>query len=560
MIKPAPDSSMPARTCASWRGSRVSTGSPADGSDGFALVAVLLALALLGVLGSTLLGDAGTDLIVAENVAAKRQSFYAAEAGLELAISEFELDRNWVSAIAQVNGALKSSFPPSVFIHKREVKLRHDQGKLVQDWYELIPLTQLANGATTKVDVMMAPLQPQTGRLTIQLRALGTAVDNIRATTLLEGELAIVLGTAATITETPWDNIIFADIGHTGGRINGHARIHGSVHVVGDPSQPEVSTIEFGGSAAMLNNYSGLLPTTVAKLPPLEKVLHNGEMVETLGATLKLKDATVTMDGKSSLGMADAPGAPYVKETLDLVQAEFDFTKSTDGTTPHIFADSHEAYDSSLVFPRLDGAAADQQWASHRAFLNGSSLAISQTSLGSKAFSYSDGKGNSISYGKVNNKWTLDIKGIVKVPPGFSVGTGGDVWYTGTGTIYSTGNVALGSNVRPLNNYLGKNSKDGNLGIIADGNISTSGTKAVEVFAAVYATGELRILKQSTLIGASVAGSFDMGANPPNAVHVPSLAKQLPPGMPGAPIDTGGGNANGVKVATLKRDGWSEIL
>lgn len=75
----------------------------------------------------------------------------------------------------------------------------------------------------------------------------------------------------------------------------------------------------------------------------------------------------------------------------------------------------------------------------------------------------------------------------------------------------------------------------GNLGLIAEDDVSMARTAQMSLMGAVYAQGTIEVSKQTSIGGALVSNYFDMGNNVPAIFHVPDLPENLPPGMPGGP-------------------------
>jgi len=332
-----------------------------------------------------------------------------------------------------------------------------------------------------------------------------------------------------------WDNAIFAGQGAAGNLINGNVAIRGSVHIVGDPNNPP--TVSFSGTADIRNNYAAAAAEfgaiDAAKLPALPPVEFNGETVESLSATVRLEHGTITMDGTSDIGEADAPGNGY-KETVDAIRAD-----GTVGPDGQVHADDWGDYDATGVeFPTLDDPYVDRSngsyWNTHREFLETNSLLIPEVEISADvdAFSYTDGT-NSISWDPITGN--LDIAGIVRVNRDLRFGKGHgranylDVHYAGTGTIYVPNDLEIDAAVVPAGNYL----TDGNLGLIAGERVEIDKLSNINVIAAIYAQDAVKISKQTAIGGAVVSNYFDLGTNVPSIYQVPGLSTQLPPGMPG---------------------------
>lgn len=105
------------------------------------------------------------------------------------------------------------------------------------------------------------------------------------------------------------------------------------------------------------------------------------------------------------------------------------------------------------------------------------------------------------------------------------------ILYDGRGTLVSANNINLSTHV--LSN--GMFPADDVMGFIAakDINIGTgSGDSHLNLMGAFYAQDKITNAKQNQIAGAMVSNYFSIN-NVPDLFHVPALADNLPPGMPG---------------------------
>jgi hypothetical protein len=339
---------------------------------------------------------------------------------------------------------------------------------------------------------------------------------------------------------TVWDNAVFGGAGQGGNAINGNVQVRGSMHVIGQPGD----VVNSNGSAYVMNSYSDLLVEYGAegsKLPPLPLVTYNGELVETLDAEVRVKQGTINLGGQAQWGLADASGNGY-KETIDGFYN--DGTLNVTSGDAGVNADENGGYDAAGIgFPTLDDpyydASTGTLYAQHRSYLAANSLILplNDISVDTPAFNLSDGMGNSAQWNPVTGE--LAISGIVSVVGDLSIAKKNyPVSYTGTGTIYASGDVHVRSDLLPTGDYLDtSNPGVNNLGVIADNNMylaAGAGESEIKVMAALYAEGLTTINKQTRVAGAVVAQGFDLGNQVPRVWQVPRLGTNLPPGMPGA--------------------------
>lgn len=176
-----------------------------------------------------------------------------------------------------------------------------------------------------------------------------------------------------------WNNAVFAGAGHVDGAIQGNCSIHGSVHILGDhiPAGGEaIVVLDMMGASLIHNNYEpvpGQVPSArlLASVPPLPKTIFNGEEVETLNSTLRVKRGLVSLNSSSEIGSEDEPGND-VKETMDGVFNEEGWTgqRVVDdggrGDPTVVYSDNgwDEGYDlgNTVPFPALDD---DWRWPAH---------------------------------------------------------------------------------------------------------------------------------------------------------------------------------------------------
>ena len=124
----------------------------------------------------------------------------------------------------------------------------------------------------------------------------------------------------------------------------------------------------------------------------------------------------------------------------------------------------------------------------------------------------------------------LSISGIIKVS---SLIISDDITYEGTGTIYVTGDVLIDGNVLP--SAPGSYPTTNVLGVIAGGNTTLGDDSSqLKLTGAYYCAGTVTSSKQTELAGTMVCQNFSITAQVPKIWQVPSLALNLPPGMPGA--------------------------
>lgn len=334
-----------------------------------------------------------------------------------------------------------------------------------------------------------------------------------------------------------WNNAIFAGAGTSGAMINGNVDIRGSVHILGDGLGPFDYAMDMGGSGMVGNNYDGMSSDLLNRIPPCPTAIFNGETIELLEASVRIKNGLVGLSGTGVLGKPDSSGDSY-KETLEGVYVTDGYGGNqgagnvySDNGTEHMY-DLGDAIEFPSLFKPYGG------YATYMDYLKDNALVITDPAqLNELAniqpnsnFTYTDsgGKGSISMDGSGN----LAIDGIVYIDNGGNLGmkwTGksSTINYTGRGSIVVTGDVEMKVNLYTS----GNNSFPNNIIGIMTPNSITFDSSQKEVMGAFYAEGEINCTKQTEVIGTFVSNFFNMGNQVPSIYQVPALADNLPPGM-----------------------------
>lgn len=512
----------------------------AHSEQGIGLVAVLLVLAVISAVASTMIAGNMAELQVSNNFSHKSVAFYAADSGLDATIRDLRTDTAWIAQlVSPTTYQAISPVPSGLSVNGNPVTL------VSGTTYSLGSTTTLGDGTYTRLVTLPPVVNIIAGDGTITFPVTSTGAGGLidPGSQRVRGDVEIEVRGYGV-----WDNAIFAAEGQAGNYINGNVAVRGSVHIIGDPDNPP--TITFGGTADIRNNYADA-PTAFGadfwKLPTLTPVDFNGESVQSLEAVFRLANGTADFTGSADVGMPDTTGNT-LKETMDAIR-----TNGTVGPANEVHSDAWESYDAdSITFPSLDDPATDPltgiSYPSHRDYLDAVSLtvAIPEISIDIADFSYSSG-GNSISWDRDAGR--LTISGIVKVNGNIRLGrdhgqssTRG-FSYAGTGTLYATGDIEIDGAVTPVGAYLDQD----NMGFISGTRILIDRTAQINVFGALFSEGTIRVTKQTDVAGAMVTRYFDLGNNVPAVFQVPALATNLPPGMPGSgrfPVIAGARVAN----------------
>jgi hypothetical protein len=462
---------------------------------GTALLVALLVMLMLTLVFVAAITTSVTDMDIAENQKERTSAFYIAEAGLQLGI-----------------GVLRDNF---------------DQ--LDNDTLEsLINATPSLGDGGFNVDVSGTyPFKTLTSD--------GSSRD---------GESVVqVVVQRRKVPLSIWDNIVFAGSGQNGKLINGNVNLHGSIHILGDSLTSSDTAMEISGNAHQFNNYSGINAALSSRIPPLDTTTFNGEVVSTLNAELRVKQGQVNISGSASTGFPDVPGgSPQIKETLDGCYVPDGFGGDLAESGVHSDNGTTEDYDlgDALELPNLNDSYTDPStgiwYSTYMNYLQSNALVISgnltlQPGVGLAPISNGFG---SISMDINGN---LQISGIVYVTGNISIdaGSGGmrhtPVIYDGSGTLVSEQDISISTHVLSQNTF----PTNDVLGFITPDDLEIGcgpGDAHLDIMGVFFAQNQITNRKQNQLAGAMVSDYFDI-FNVPDLFHVPSVADNLPPGMPG---------------------------
>lgn len=467
-------------------------------NDGTALLVALMVMLMLTLIFVAVITTSVTDIDIAKNQKERTSAFYTAEAGLELALRVLKDNIDQLN-----NDTLKS----------------------------LINATPSLGEGSFNVDV--AGTSPYKTITSDGLCRDGHAVVEVMVRRR-RNPLCI------------WDNIVFAGTGQAGKIVNGNVSIHGSVHLLGDDLTDEPIAFDLSGNAHQFNNYSGMNAALASRVPPLDTITFNGEVVQSLDAELRVKNGEVDVSGFASIGFPDVvEGSPQVKETLDgcYVTDGYGGNKGESG----VYSDNGttEGYDlgDELSLPDLSDSYTDPNsgitYPTYMNYLQSNALVIGgdlTLKPGQELPAISNGFGSIY----MDASGNLQIDGIVYVTGNVNIesGSGGmkstPVIFDGRGTLVSEQDISVSTHVLSQGTF----PTDDVLGFIAadDVEIGTgSGDSHLDIMGAFFAQDQISNAKQNQLAGAMVSNYFDI-KNVPDLFHIPSIVENLPPGMPGGGV------------------------
>lgn len=397
----------------------------------------------------------------------------------------------------------------------------------------------------------------------------GTAIAQRRIETIVRGDNVNV-----------WQNAIFAGGGQAGNVINGNVSIHGSVHILGDNlagGGVALEAVDLSGTSLIHNNYDGLSLDLASRVPALPTELYLGEVVESLGAKLRVKNGLVGMSGNSEVGQVQVAGNIF-KETMDGVYVNDGWTGTdidANGDPQSVYSDNgwDEAYDlsSSVPFPdysddggkpflteryleafRYNGTPINGGGgpSPHEVFIGDMTLTSGGDSFYWNATTMSNGDqivGGIPGDGSMPLKTDLDpndfyiwfdattntlvTNGRVAVDGNISLDSGSGALnqifnYEGKGTLLaydsagsgSVGDITVNANLKTTD--LGTTNL---IGLMAGNDMSIGNTAQIEIMGGFYTQGEIYVDRQTTIMGTIVGSAFNMGVNVPSIFQVPAV-------------------------------------
>jgi hypothetical protein len=357
-----------------------------------------------------------------------------------------------------------------------------------------------------------------------------------------------------------WDNAIFAGTGQAGNLINGNVSIHGSVHLLGTDlgaGGVAIAALDLSGTSMIHNNYEGITADLAGRVPALPQTNFDGELVDTLEASLRVQNGLVGMSGNSEVGEPQQLGNAY-KETMDGVFVNDGWTGNDmdgNGDPQSVFSDNgwDESYDMGayVPFPTFD----DDNGRDHLAYYQENVIPLPgdmSIESGGDNYYYNATTGELVEAGTpgdgsmplkadldpdANYIWydgankTMVINGRVPVDGNIEILAGSGaanklIDYEGQGTLLAFdaddsgdgGDVTLDTSLKttsfPNTNLIG---------IMAENDYYLGASSQIEIMGGFYAQEGISVDKQTTIMGTIVGDYFNMGTNVPDIYQVPEL-------------------------------------
>ncbi len=493
---------------------------------GVFLVTALIFMTILLLLGSTAVMVTTTDIKIGGNYKISSQAFYIAEAGLARAAAEAinDLDDD-----QDVGNTSFSALFGTITITPDSTAFYTPPGFESFSFGSGSYAIQFKNIGTS----------PNFSSTTLWVRSTGTGVNSSSA----------ILGKYLSAENiSAWNNALFAGGGGGSAPMTGNVDMAGSIHLLGND---QLGNALPSTDIVFSNQSVDLLNTNEDMDSDLADAIDGGTSSD-LSAKFRVKNGRVDMNtGSGKIGTSSSPfKGIYVTSGTDSggdgVNDDI-IGGDNDAAGQNIYANkgasSAKEYDlegHDITMPTIDTASldassldltGDNEKTIHNVGLDAGDLTLTGKYKVGPTWYYPDIHqavgGNFIIFDSITN--VLTINGIVKVS---SLIISDDITYSGQGTIYVTGNTLIDGDVLPdiASSYPTTNV----LGVITAGDM-TLGSSATQLIltGAYYTAGTATCSKQTELAGTIVSQEFDFTAQVPKIWQVPSLATNLPPGMPG---------------------------
>lgn len=363
-----------------------------------------------------------------------------------------------------------------------------------------------------------------------------------------------------------WQNAIFAGAGQAGLLINGNVSIHGSVHLLGDnlgAGGVALAAMDLSGTSLIHNNYEGLSADARARIPGLPTTDFDGDIgIDTLNATLRVKNGLVGMSGNSEVGEQHMAGNSF-KETMDGVYVTDGWTGTSvdaDGNPDNVFSDNgwDNEYDlgDMVAFPKYDNDGERNHLDYYLEVDTDVSVGFQQVYTGDMT----------IQSGGDSYYWnaTTGVEVVNEAPGDEGMPLQADlnpdeyyVWFDGdTNTMVVNGRIAVdgdisflsGSGQNKIINYEGKGTllafegpgggggnveisvslmadvfPDNLIGVMAENAMDLGVSAQIEIMGAFYSEDTVNVDRQTNIIGTIVGQYFNMGSQVPSIYQVPAF-------------------------------------
>ncbi len=358
----------------------------------------------------------------------------------------------------------------------------------------------------------------------------------IKSTGIFEGVPQTIQVYGCLERHSIWDNAVYAGSGQHGGVINGNVSVMGSVHILGSSLAPVDYAIDLSGVATLAgNNYTAMPADLRFRIPALDSIVYNGENIETLHSTLRVKRGQVNLGGTGQVGETNVIGNIY-KETADAAFVNDGFVEHSGPSNVH--ADEMGGYDlgDMLSFPEIGSDGDPESYASYfrsHAYVVSDPVALAELSsiTPESIFAYGDSQGMIAMDGDGH----MTVSGCVYIEGDLNLKTNPSgleqITYEGSASILVKNDVSV--NVGLVTPNASESFPDNILGVMTPGSIRMGETSQKDIMGLFYAENNIRLKKQTNIIGTLVSNYFDLSHQVPSVFQVPDTVDNLPPRLIG---------------------------
>lgn len=540
---------------------------------GSALLLALIVIVMFTLLLVAAITTSVTDMDISKNIKEKTSSFYLAEAGLEYGMGVLKnnpnmLDNDSLEMLINTNPNLGNG------IYSVDVT-----GTVP---YKTLTSTGNSSEGETQVQVVVKRTKnPYNIWNNIVFAGVGQAGKAIAGNVRFHGSVHI-LGDGEPFTDSngngKWDPAdTYTDLNGDGNWDPGEPLLNDwEGDGVWDDAEPFLDVngtgtydgelivvdlaYDIAGTAGIFNNYTGIPSELSTRIPHLDTTTFNGEVVSYLEAKFRVKHGQVSVSGSATIGQPDVSGDSD-KETMDGCYVNDGYTGNKGASQIYSDNGTNQGYDlgDDLEIPYASVSYTDPNtgytYSTYMDYLHNNSLVINGDITLKPGVEFPV---KSNSYGSIylDNNGNLQISGIVYVNGNINIESGSSgkkstpILFDGVGTLVASNNINISTHILSKGMFPTENV----IGFIArkDINIGTgSGDAHLNIMGAFYAQGKITNTKQNQIAGTMVSNYFEV-TDVPDFYHVPSIAENLPPGMPG-------GGATHVYTYQMAPNSWREL-
>jgi hypothetical protein len=312
--------------------------------QGFAIVATLLVVAVIGVMVAGSLWLSSLNRQINQNDAVTTQVVNVAQAGNAYWKAEMvSLYRHMMENFSMYDSAITTYV--------------NNGGNISCGNYFAIGLDLDRNGTIDQTNgstlpTISIPVETQTGTVSVKFDVVGSSVK-LTAQGKLGSSKATVVDEFNISTADIWNNAVFSDDGSSSGTISGRAEIRGAVHILGENLPANNVVLDLSGSFGLGNTYKSINPSLHVDASSLR--LSNPDPQD-LCAALRVRKGNVIMGGNAQLGYQESTNADPFIDNLQGIYTNGEITGGVEDS--NIFSKNGKSakYDSgdTFKFPMLD--------------------------------------------------------------------------------------------------------------------------------------------------------------------------------------------------------------